>query len=213
MYSGLSGNTLDRRDALRLLALNSLLPAIPAPLFAALREVHASLDTAPGLKAFNANQNATVIAMADLILPETDTPGATATRVNEFIDRIVAEWYSDEERASFLAGLAHVDELTAKLFAKRFVDASPEQQGQVLRELGNEMTRAAETLADARPGYRGEAPEPDDNFYFRFRALTLTGYFTSEAGFTKQLHEEIIPGHYDGCISAPANAAEQKKGS
>lgn len=212
MYSGVSGNPLDRRDALRLLALNSLLPAIPVPLFAALREVHASLDTAPGLKVFNANQNATVIAMAEIILPETDTPGAKATRVNEFIDRIVADWYSNEDRDSFIAGLIHVDELTTKLFGKRFVDASPEQQGQVLRELGNRMTQVAETLANVPHGYRGEAPEPEDNFYYRFRALTLTGYFTSEAGFTKQLHEEIIPGHYDGCITNPAAAAQTKKG-
>jgi Gluconate 2-dehydrogenase subunit 3 len=210
MYSGVSGKPLDRRDALRLLALNSLLPAIPAPLFAALREVRASLDAAPGLKALNANQNATVIAMSELIIPETDTPGAKAIRVNEFIDRIVAEWYSDEDRASFLTGLAHVDDVTAKLFGKSFVDASPEQQGEVLRELGDEMTRDAEELEALPRGYRGEGPGPEDNFYCRFRGLTLTGYFTSEVGFTKQLHEEIIPGHYDGCINEPA--AEPKKG-
>jgi len=207
MYSGVSDTPLDRRDALRLLAANSLLTAVPAPLLAALREIHAGLDSAPGLKAFNATQNATVIAMAELIIPETDTPGAKGTRVNEFIDRIVAEWYSDEERASFLAGLSHVDEVTMKMFGKNFIDASRAQQSEVLRELGNGMTRDAEAVVDAPRGYRGELPQPEDNFYFRFRDLTLIGYFTSEAGFTKQLHEEIIPGHYDGCLAA----AEQKK--
>jgi len=34
----------------------------------------------------------------------------------------------------------------------------------------------------------------------------LTGYFTSEIGATQQLHEEIIPGHYDGCVPFETDA-------
>lgn len=191
---------MDRRGVLKLLAVSSALPTVPAEWMAAFRAIHASLGSAPALRILTPHQDATVTAMAELILPQTDTLGAKAVRVNEFIDRIVAEWYSDEDRARFLAGLASVDARTQSLFKSDFVDASPEQQSEILRLLGEEMAQATQALAEAPRGYRGADPEPDDNFYFMFRQLTLTGYFTSETGFTEQLHEEIIPGRFDGCV-------------
>lgn len=190
---------MDRRELLKLLAVSSALPAMPAEWVAAFRGIHESLGS-PALRILNPHQDATVIAMAELILPQTDTAGAKAVRVNEFIDRIVAEWYSDEDRSRFLAGLTAVDSRTQTLFKEDFVDASPEQQSEILRALGEEMAQATVALANAPRGYRGADPEPEDNFYFMFRQLTLTGYFTAEAGFTQQLHEEIIPGHFDGCM-------------
>jgi Gluconate 2-dehydrogenase subunit 3 len=202
---------LDRREIVKLLALGSALPVIPGDAFALLRGIHQSLEASAKLKIFNAHQNATVIALAELILPQTDTAGAKAARVNEFIDKIVADWFSDEERRLFLTGLANVDDQTEELFGKDFVAASAIQQAEILKGLGDEMAQEASALIAAPRGYRGSAPEPDNNFYFMFRDLTLTGYFTSEVGFTQQLHEEIIPGHFEGCT--PVSAAKPDKGS
>jgi len=202
---------LQRRELLKLLAIGSTLPAVPSPLLAACRELHASLAQAPSLKIFSPHQNDTVTAMAELLLPRTDTPGAKDTRVNLFIDHIVADWYSDEERAVFLAGLADVDARTQSLFQRNFVEASAVQQAEILRSLGDELAQAIEAVSNGPRGNRGAAPEPRNNFYLQFRQLTLTGYFTSEVGFTQQLHEEIIPGHFDGC--APVESAPQSKGS
>lgn len=199
-----------RREVLKLLALSSALSSLPKDLLAAFREVHLGLPEAAQPKVFNAHQDATVVTMAELILPETDTPGAKAVRVNEFIDHIVADWLSDEDRARFLAGLADVDARTQSLFQRDFVYASPAQQADILRGLGEEMAAAKAAVADGPRGYRGALPEPEDNFYFLFRQLALTGYFTSEAGFTQQLHEEIIPGRYDGCV--PSGATTDRKG-
>jgi glucoside 3-dehydrogenase (cytochrome c) hitch-hiker subunit len=205
------GDHLDRREVLKLLSVSSAPFFLPTQLLAAFREIHAGLPAGPALKAFNAHQDATVTAMADLILPATETPGAKAVRVDEFIDLIVAVWFLDEERARFLAGLADVDKRTQNLFQKNFVDASSEQQSEILRSLGDDMAAEANTLASGPRGYRGSLPEPEDNFYFMLRQLVLVGYFTSEAGFTQQLHEEIIPGRFDGCVpaasSTPAKSA------
>jgi hypothetical protein len=198
---------LDRREVLKMLAWGSAIPAIPAELLGAFREVHAALPEAPALKVFTPHQDATVTTMAELIIPETDTPGAKAVRVNEFIDHIVADWYSEQDRARFLVGLAEVDGRTQNLFQKDFVDATPSQQSEIFRALGEEMAAATAVVADGPRGYRASLPEPDGNFYFMFRQLTLTGYFTSEAGFSQQLHEEIIPGRFDGCASPDSSAA------
>lgn len=147
-------------------------------------------------------------AAAELLLPATDTPGAKAARVNEFIDHILADWYSEQDRTHFLDGLSGMDARSQKLFSKDFVALSSEQQAEVFQILGDELALALEALGSAPPGYRGEAPGPENNFYVMFRELTLTGYFTSEIGATQQLHEVIIPGHFDGCT--PATSAEQK---
>jgi glucoside 3-dehydrogenase (cytochrome c) hitch-hiker subunit len=197
---------LHRREVLKLLALGPALPALSPDLLAAFRAIHTSLGPTSALMVLSSHQDATVTAMGELILPRTDTPGAKDARVNEFIDRILADWYSDRERAHFLAGLADVDSRTRNLFSQNFVDASPSQQAEILRVLGEELAEATAALANAPRGYRGETPIPENNFYLMFRDLTLTGYFTSEAGFTQQLQEEIIPGRYDGCVPFPASA-------
>jgi Gluconate 2-dehydrogenase subunit 3 len=191
---------LNRREAVRLLGLGCSFSALPASVVAASREVHAGLTDTPTFKILSPSQDATVVAMAELILPRTETPGAKDTRVDEFIDRIVADWYSDEDRTVFLAGLADVDRRTLKLFGKNFVDVSQDQQSEILRALGDELAVANAAVANGPRGYRGEPPEPKNNFYLKFRELTLMGYFTSEAGFTRQLKEEIIPGRFDGCV-------------
>jgi hypothetical protein len=199
---------LDRRAALKLLAAGTAVSALSPQLLSAFRGIHANLPQTPALKILSAHQDATVTAAAELLLPATETPGAKAARVNEFIDHILADWYSEEDRKRFLDGLSDMDARSQKLFGKDFVAVSSEQQTEVFRILGDELAVALEAVSTAPPGYRGGPPEPQDNFYAMFRELTLTGYFTSEIGATQQLHEVIIPGHFDGC--RPATSAEQK---
>lgn len=205
------GGPLHRREILKLLALTSALPGLPPPVLAACHEIHAGLGPTANLRILSPHQDSTVLAMAELIIPRTETPGTKETRVDEFIDHILAAWYTDDDRARFLAGLAEVDARSQKLFAKNFVDASSEQQSEILRALGEELAQAVSALTNAPRGYRGETPLPQDNFYLMFRQLTLAGYFTSEAGFTAQLHEEIIPGRYDGCV--PVQSSNPAKGA
>jgi hypothetical protein len=200
---------LDRRSALKLLAAGTAVSAMSPQLFAAFRGVHANLPQTPTLRILNAHQDATVTAAAELLLPPTDTPGARAARVNEFIDHIVADWYSEEDRQRFLDGLSDMDARSQKLFGKDFVALGSEQQADVFQILGDELALALEAVATGPPGYRGEAPEPEGNFYMMFRELTLTGYFTSAIGATQALHEVIIPGHFDGCTPL-ANSTDPK---
>jgi hypothetical protein len=202
---------LDRRAALKLLAAGTAVSAMPPQLFPAFRRIHADLPQTPALKILNAHQDATVTSAAELLLPATETPGAKAARVNEFIDHILADWYSEEDRKRFLDGLSDMDARSQKLFSKDFVALNSEQQAEVFQILSDELAQALEAVATAPPGYRGEAPEPQENFYVMFRELTLTGYFTSEIGATQALHEVIIPGHFDGCT--PLATSTEQKGS
>src|SRR5260221_12751315 len=126
---------MQRRDVLKMLATGAVLPVFSSPLAAFFREAQA--QTGPGykLRTLNPHQNATVVVMTDLIIPETDTPGAKAARVNEFIDGILTEWATAEERQYFLAGLEGVAKQSRELFAKDFVGATPVQQVTLLRAM------------------------------------------------------------------------------
>ncbi|HEV8263401.1 MAG TPA: gluconate 2-dehydrogenase subunit 3 family protein, partial [Gemmatimonadales bacterium] len=71
---------MNRREAL--LALGGA-AVIADPLFAAGRTLHARLANGGELKILDPHQNETVVTIAEMIIPATDTPGATAAKVNE----------------------------------------------------------------------------------------------------------------------------------
>jgi|SRR5579862_6093553 hypothetical protein len=188
---------MERREALRLLATAAALPLVSGELNALLRTARAKTQSNDAtLRTLNPQQNNLVVRIAEIILPETDTPGATTARVNQFIDLILTEWYDPNERNRFLKGLADVDTRARTRFGKEFMALVPDQQTQVVKELDDEMV--AESAPETGPDH------PADGFFSAMKQLTLTGYFTSEPGATQQLHFEIIPGHYDGCVPSDA---------
>ena len=191
---------MQRREMLRILAAGAALPAVTTDVFAFFRGAHPAEGYV--LRTLNPHQNATVVAMIDQIIPETDTPGAKGARVNEFIDVILTEWANDTERKNFLDGLAGVDKKSNELFGKDFADAVPAQQLTLLRAM--DEAAAFESIdRPPRPAAYEEAgrdKQLEGNFFSVFKHITLHGYYTSEIGFTQELKLEIIPGAQHGCI-------------
>lgn len=193
---------MQRRDLLRLLATGAVLQLAPQKMFSLMREARALLSAqATALRTLDAHQEAMLRTMTELIIPRTDTPGATDVGTTAFIDLILAEWSDDAERTSFLSGLADVDQRTQNLFSKPFLECSPAQQSQILIALGEEML---EKTSDAAPRRRrrGIGGAGNADFYPMLRRLTLVAYYTSEAGATQELHFEIIPDKHEGCAQA-----------
>ena len=168
-----------------------------------LREARAVVGNSTGLRTLNARQETTVRTMAEMILPKTDTPGATDVGATEFIDLILTEWYEEKERNLFLQGLADVDSRSQNLFGKEFVECSSIERGEILTELGEKMMEQAEqaqVAPQAPMSRRGRFREASEqNFCAMLRRMTLTAYYTSEAGATQALHFEIIPERHDAC--------------
>lgn len=138
--------------------------------------------------------------MIDLIIPETDTPGAQAARVNEFMDVILTDWATAEERGRFLSGLEDVDAQANALFGRGFLDLSTPQQAAILQALDDSV--------DWLQPLPAEPPDPSlgrkfnqlrGEFFHSFKLMTIHGYYTSEIGQTRELKREIIPGSFQGC--------------
>lgn len=139
--------------------------------------------------ALDAHEFRTASVVAELIIPETETPGATSAGVDRFIDLMVAEWFDDGERAAFRAGLSDLDARSRAAFGSNFVAGSSAQQTSLLERLEADSLE----LREADPA------RAENLFFPRMKWLTLLGYYTSERGATEEHHWVAIPGAYRGC--------------
>ncbi len=129
---------MQRRDILRLLATGAVLQLAPTKLFAVLQEARSLVQAHTSPQILNPHQYDTVKVMAEMIIPRTDTPGATDVGTVDFIDLVLSEWYDEPERGRFLDGLGDVDSRAKNLFGKDFIDCAPAQQQNILAVLGEQ---------------------------------------------------------------------------
>ena len=136
-------------------------------------------------------------ALAEVIIPETDTPGASEAGVTEFVAALVDGWLDDDDRDRFLAGLDTVDPAARERFGADLADCTAEQQSAYVGDLDAELTRMRE--------------DPDANaslyFFHHVKRFTITAYFTSEVGLAALGHR-ISFRTFEGC--APLIPAETR---
>jgi hypothetical protein len=121
-------------------------------------------------------------AVADRILPRTDTPGAADVGVPAFIDRLYGEFMTPAERQMLTDGLEAVDAAARIAHGSGFSTLTADRQDALLR-----------TIARAEEG-------KPSGFFRLIRSATILGYFTSEQVGRNVLHYDPVPGRYDGCV-------------
>jgi len=171
------------------------LPLLPPDLQAFTRAVRARMGA--GFRTLDPHQHATVATVADLIIPATETPPASAGQVAEFIDIVLTDWYADEDTAAFVAGLADLDARAHTAFGTDFVAGTVAQQTALLQGLDDDTSRWNASPKKTR------GPEP---FFHRMKWLTVYGYYSSEAGLVKDQRFVMIPGQYVPCAPADSTA-------
>lgn len=182
---------LNRRSALRVLGLAGA--AALSPSCQRALESDADLSAAPAGGRLSDDQLQAITALSELIIPQTDTPGATAAGVPHFIHQIVVDWYTTAERQIFLDGLAELDLAAARYWSAPFLTLEPLQQARILAEMEPPNEGAFESQPQPAAGAAGDTP-----FYLKMKELTVLGYFTSELAARTELDYEPVPGSYDG---------------
>jgi gluconate 2-dehydrogenase gamma chain len=118
---------------------------------------------------FTSEEAAEVDAISARIIPTTDTPGAHEAGVVFFIDRALATFSADDQKA-YRSGLIDVRGAVHEMFpaVDKFSAATPEQQDQFLQSLGTQPTTGGRRAGRNRPAAQ--------TFFETIRIHTIAGF-------------------------------------
>jgi hypothetical protein len=125
-------------------------------------------------------------AIADTILPKTDSPSASEVRVVEFIDLLMHDVWEAGVTDSFIAGLKEFEEACISVNQTSFAGMKQEQKTSYLEPIDQQVMR--EEYGETIP------------FYYTFKRLCLTVYYSSEQGVKQNLDYQPVPGAYQADI-------------
>ncbi|WP_338762785.1 gluconate 2-dehydrogenase subunit 3 family protein [Massilia sp. METH4] len=137
------------------------------------------------LELLSADELALTGVLAELIIPQTDTPGALAVGAHRTIDHLLKACVLEPEQAAFRAGLARIDDVARSSAGKRFTALPHARQVALLTNLDN----------GAAP-FNGE----DQRFFRQLKGYVAFAYYTSEAGASKELAYLPVPGGFTGNV-------------
>lgn len=193
---------MQRRDLLRAFGAATAIALLPRDAIAAWERVARGGRPAGGL---SDAQLSLVGAIADTILPRTDSPSATDVAVPAFVDVIVSENYADADRAAFLAGL---DALNSWRPVAAAADSTAQRDSRAFADLAAHDREAVLNAIEQAPSRRDEPMRT----YWRLKGLVIHGYFTSERVSKDVLHVEVMPGRFDGSAPLATKPASSARG-
>lgn len=133
----------------------------------------------------------TLDALTETILPADEhSPGASAARVCEYLDVIIAD-ASPETKHLWKQGIQAANDLAANSFGKSFADCSSEEKIAVLSEVAG-----------------SEDPHGtfEEQFFHALKRATIDGYYTSKIGIHQDLEYQGNEAMHEfpGCRHAEA---------
>ena len=189
----MGGQGVERREILRYIgiaAVASSFPGFSKWAFACPQD-HPKVSSQVGAASykplfFSPQQYQMVEHLAEMIIPEDDSPGAKQAGVAEFIDFMVANRApvstsrdirstddaiaaGNEAQNRFLAGLDWINARSHSEFKREFMDCTPEQQNSLVEELAYK--------AKFKP-----TTESGRAFFQMMRDYTVVGYYTTKIG-------------------------------
>jgi len=173
----------DRREALKIIGAIGTTCAFP---FSADELYGQHVHPAPGAQAaasapkfFKTEEFAVISRVADLIIPDTDTPGAVKAGVPGYIDFVV--FHNPLHQAAFRAGL--------EWLGPGFLKLSEAQQIAVLQPVSDQVDKGLQETAAQK-------------FFRAMKGMTADGYYTSKIGLMQEL------GFQGGAVLAEYPACE-----
>lgn len=120
----------------------------------------------------NNDEEATLISLADVLIPGGDKPGARQVKADQYAMTLMDDCYSKADQEKFKTGLREFQQEWKK---------------------GDEtfLKKLEETAPDASPA---------SSFYHTYKDLLIQGYTGSEYYLTKVFPYELVPGRFHGSV-------------
>ena len=132
----------------------------------------------------NAKEESLLAELAETIIPATDTLGAKALNLHQFVRKMFDDCYDKPEQAKIVNGLKQLNPHAEKIAGKAFGELN-----------------TAERLALLRAVSKGEGATEDLKFFLKeTRTWVIKGFNTSEYVMTKLIPYEMVPGRFHGCF-------------
>lgn len=139
---------------------------------------------------FSATEIEFLDEIAEIMIPETDTPGAKKAEVGQFLANIVPVLLDKINLESFKTGLYQIEENFKNDYGHSFLTGSSEDRLDCLNRLDNEIAAYDRTKAENDP----------EHFLKLMKDLIVFGFLTSEKGSKEVLRYIQTPGRHEACI-------------
>jgi glucoside 3-dehydrogenase (cytochrome c) hitch-hiker subunit len=162
--------------------------AVSAPAALAILQGCSAKESLPGAalpsKFFKGKQADIMAAIADVLIPRTETSGALDAGVPAFIDAVMADVYPKDAQDRFGAGI-DAFAITAGAGGRAFLDQEVAQKAAIVQQ----------AIDAALTGEHQDKP-----FILVARELTLLGFYTSRVGITENMEYVAVPTVFHGCV-------------
>ncbi len=188
---------MNRRDLLRTTLLGALGTSIAVPPLRA-REFPPGYDASKDLERadwkpifMDEHQDKTLIALSELVIPSTDTPGAKEALVNRFLDLLMTVEKQETQRA-FIAALSYIDGACQERYRSAFLYLPREQQVEFLNLIA--YPHSTSTWGEAAEDF------PGHGHFQKLKGWIVGAYYSSPVGL-KEIgwNGEFPHGVFAGC--------------
>lgn len=140
-----------------------------------------------------------IAELAEMIIPRTATPGAKDAGVENYIINVLINCNSTKQQHKFYYGIIDLEAYSRSNFGKEFLKCSKKEKEEILQYFSVHSKYPNEILNKVNNKFFGKS------FFSKLKELTVEGYCLSEAGATKGLAYDYIPGSFQACIPLQKN--------
>jgi gluconate 2-dehydrogenase gamma chain len=183
----------DRRELLqRITLLIGSASLIPSDALAAAkpRRKVASAMTPLQLAAFT--------AIADTIIPKTDTPGAVQAGVPRQYEKLLSTWASPTRKAALLGAINEIDAMAMANDKKKFAALTPARRKELMLAHDKAALMPGPPSKEKPNAFAAMTMGPPvaNPAYVKMKELIILLYYASETAMTQELVYEHNPGKY-----------------
>jgi gluconate 2-dehydrogenase gamma chain len=184
---------IDRRQLLQQMAILLGVTSLPASALAA--------PSKRSKRFLTVKQSGLLSAVADTILPATDTPGALSAKVPVRLDGLLSTWASAETRIKVAGALDRIDAAAKAQKSRGFAALSTTDRAAVLRPHDAAALSKVPPPPNAPPAnIFAQAAYVVDPGYLKLKELVINLYYYSEIAGTTELIYEHVPGAFEPSI-------------
>jgi hypothetical protein len=132
--------------------------------------------------------------LVEIIIPETDTPGAKSARVHDYIIKVMINCNLPKQQRRFLTGLEDLEEYSVSKYDKDFLKCNSLEKHDIVEYFSLHSGYSYRILNKIDSKLLGVP------FFTKLRQLTVEGFCQSQLGATKALAYDYIPQSFQACI-------------